>query len=272
MEESRLMIEAGMAKRAVLFNCFLVSIICFLSSVFGAFPAHADKIYLKDGKSYEGKLIGKSDRRYLFSMDVGGEKFQMSFFPEDIERLELDEKTVETQIPYLKDVESFKVQVKRDKSSSYELSLYKDSQIQDTDKLKFSKDELKSALSKQEAEYYNKFNSILNKYTDRFQKVQNIYLNLTSATKEDFAQAKDYMDQLYFELNGLYVPEIFKKSHLAYLESVKASFLSFNALQQGMLDEASKQTKISDETKQRSMSEFRQAIMSRKSAAQKLQK
>jgi len=246
---------------------FVFFVLCFLLSILNSLTAYADKIYLKDGKNYEGKLVGKSDRRYLFNMEVGGEKFQMSFFPEDIEKIELDEKTVESQIPYLKDVESFKVETK--KSKKYELSLYKESQIQAQEKGKFSEDELKSSLSKQENEYYKKFNEILKRYTDKFQKIQNIYLNLTSATKEDFVQAKEYMDQLYFELNNIYVPEAFKQSHAAYLESVKASFLAFNALQQGMLDEAAKQTKISEDIKQRSMSEFREIIVSRKATAQK---
>ena len=75
------------------------------------------------------------------------------------------------------------------------------------------------------------------------------------------------MDELYFELNNIFVPEVFKRSHASYLESVKAGYLTFNALLNGLLDEASKQIKISEDTKQRSMLEFREAIISRKPAA-----
>ena len=78
----------------------------------------ADKIYLKSGKSYEGKLIGKSDRRYLFSVNASGETFEMSFFPEDVEKIELDKESMEKQTPYLKEVETFKVPVKEDQEDN----------------------------------------------------------------------------------------------------------------------------------------------------------
>lgn len=227
-------------------------------------PGHADKIYLKDGKSYEGKLIGRSERRYVFSVKADGETFSMSFFPEDIEKIELDKDTVEEQIPYLKEVDSLQVRVTKDRPKIYELSLYKESQIQAADSSKFTEQDLQAALTKQEREYYNKFNGILKRYTDKFQVVQNLYLSLTTATREDFARAKQYMDELYFELNNIFVPEAFRRSHGAYLESVKASFLAFTALERGMLDEAAKQIKTSEETKQLSMNEFRSVIVARK--------
>jgi hypothetical protein len=239
-------------------------IFCFFVFPFFCFSVFADKIYLKDGKSYEGKLIGKSDRRYLFSMTVGGESFRMSFFPEDVEKIELGKDTVEEQIPYLKEVESFNVEAKEDKSKTYQLSLYKESQSGVAEPHRFSEKELKKSLNKQESEYYTKFNAILKKYIDKLQFVQNLYLNLTVATREDFAQAIQYMDEVYFELNNIYVPEAFKKSHVSYLDSLKAAYLAFNALLRGMLDEASKQIKISEESKQHSMEQFRQVIVSRK--------
>lgn len=238
--------------------------IVVLSLVVGCSLAYADKIFLKDGKSYEGKLVGRSDRRYLFNVKADGESMSMSFFPEDIEKIELDKNTVEEQIPYLKDVESLRVQVTEGRPKIYELSLYKESQIQALDSSKFTEKDLEAALTKQEREYYRKFNAILKRYVDKFQVVQNLYVSLTTATREDFARAKQYLDELYFELNNIYVPEAFKRSHGAYLESVKASFLAFTALEQGMLDEAAKQIKISEETKQRSMNEFRSIIVARK--------
>ena len=66
----------------------------------------ADKIYLKNGKVYEGKILGRSDRRYLFSMDAGGESLSVSFFLEDIAKVELGKDSIDKQIPYLKEVES----------------------------------------------------------------------------------------------------------------------------------------------------------------------
>jgi hypothetical protein len=230
----------------------------------------SDKIYLKNGTVYEGKLIGKSEKRFLFSVEADGEKFQMSFFPEEVEKIELDKDSMDKQVPYLKEVETLKVKVKDEKPEEkprvYELSLYKES-VGAIATPEYSEIELKKALSKDEVEYYQRFNDILQKYMDKFAMIQNLYVNLTTATRDDFAQAKQYMDEIYFELNNIFVPEAFKKSHMAYLESVKSSFLAFNALEQGMLDEASKQLKISEETKQRSMSEFRQVIVSRKTQA-----
>ena len=246
-----------------IYKCGILA--CFFIWVFSS-CAFADKIYLKDGKSYEGKLVGKSERRYLFALDTGGgESVKVSFFTEDVKKIELGKDTVESQIPYLKDVESLKVEVKEDKPKVYELSLYKESQGKKAEPT-VSENELKKALNKEEAEYYQRFNEILMKYVDKFNAVQNIYTNLTTATKDDFVAAKQYMDELYFELNNLYVPDTFKKSHTAYLQSVKASYLAFSALEQGMLDEAAKQIKISEDSKQRSMEEIRSIISNRKPA------
>ena len=48
------------------------------------------------------------------------------------------------------------------------------------------------------------------------------------------------------------------------LQSVKASYLAFNALGQGMLDEAAKQIKISEDSKQRSIDEIRDIVSKKK--------
>ena len=72
------------------------------------------------------------------------------------------------------------------------------------------------------------------------------------------------MDELYFELNNIVVPDLFKRSHTEYLESVKATYLTFNALEQGVLDEATKQIKISEDSKERSMADFRDVILQKK--------
>ena len=226
----------------------------------------ADKIYLKNGKVYDGKLIGRSERRFLFSVDADGVIFQMSFFPEDVKKIELGKDTVESQIPYLKDVETMKVEVnKEDNPKTYELSLYNKNPGMAGQEV-FSDVELKKALDKDEYEYYHRFNDIIKRYADKFAAIQNIYMNLTTASDEDFASAKQYMDELYFELNNIFVPEAFKESHVDYLASVKGSFLAFNALQRRMLDEASKQIKISEDSKQKSMDEFRKVILAKKAA------
>lgn len=243
----------------------VIIIFCFVCAYSFAPFCHADKIYLKNGKVYEGKLVGKSEKRFLFSVDIEGEKFPMSFFPEDVEKLELDKDSVESQIPYLKDIETLKVKVTEDKPRIYEMSLYQEGQFQ-ADASGFSENDLKKALSEEEIEYYEKFNVILKRYIDKFSMIQNIYAEMTTATRDDFIEAKQYMDELYFELNNIFVPKAFKKSHGMYLASVKASYLAFNALENRMLDEASKQIKFSEESKQRSMQEFRQVILNRKAA------
>lgn len=231
--------------------------------------AFADKIYLKNSKNYEGKLIGRSDRRYLFSVNISGEIFEMSFFPEDVEKIELDKESMEKQTPYLKEVETFKVPVKEDqednKSKVYQLSLFKEGEgALGTPAV--TEKEIKSFLNKEEAQYYQRFNDILARYVDKLAAVQNTFQNLTAATKDDFSAAMQYMDELYFELNNITVPEAFKKSHTLYLESIKANFLTFRALGQGLLDEAAKQMKIAEEDKQNATSEFREIIVSRKSS------
>jgi hypothetical protein len=228
--------------------------------------ADVDKIFLKSGTSYEGKLVGKSDKRYLFKVNSEGEVFEMSFFPEEVEKLELGKDSMDREVPYLKEVEPLKVPVKAGKPTVYELSLYQES-VGKTDTPSFTEQELKSKLSKEEVEYYDKFNDILKRYTDKLFFVQNVYVNLTTATRDDFELAKGYMDSLYFELNNIVVPETFKKSHGYYLQSVKANYLTFSALKQGMLDEAAQQMKITDENKQASMAEFRQVIALKKSSS-----
>lgn len=237
----------------------------FISMIIGAPICLADKIYLKNGKAYEGKLVGKSEKRFLFSVDLEGGKIPMSFFPEDVEKLELDKDSMESQIPYLRDIETLKVKVTQENPKVYEMSLYKESQFQ-TDGSSFSEKELNKALSPEEMEYYEKFNNVLKRYIDKFSMIQNMYTNMTTATREDFEEAKHYMDELYFELNNIFVPAVFKKSHAMYLASVKASYLAFNALENAMLDEASKQIKYSEDTKQQSMVEFRNVILDCKSA------
>ena len=76
----------------------------------------ADKIYLKNGKVYEGKVLGRSDRRYLFSLDADGESLSVSFFLEDIAKVELSKDSVAKQIPYLKEVESTQMTVEQEET------------------------------------------------------------------------------------------------------------------------------------------------------------
>lgn len=243
----------------------LLIVTLFILMTAGGSICLADKIYLKNGKAYEGKLVGKSEKRFLFSVDLEGGKIPMSFFPEDVEKLELDKDSMESQIPYLKDIETLKVKVAQENPKVYEMSLYKENQFQ-TNGSSFSEKELSKALSPEEMEYYEKFNNVLKRYIDKFSMIQNIYTNTTTATREDFEEARHYMDELYFELNNIFVPAVFKRSHAMYLASVKASYLAFNALENAMLDEASKQIKYSEDAKQQSMAEFRKAILDRKSA------
>ena len=158
------------------------------------------------------------------------------------------------------------VNEEKQKPKTYELSLYNKNPNMTTQSF-FPEAELKKLLAKDEYAYYQRFNEILNKYTDKFVFIDNLYTNLTTASKDDFASAKQFTDELYFELSNITVPEAFRKSHAAYLQSVKATFLAFSALEEGRLDEASKQIKISDERKQAFVDEFRHMMDDRKSQA-----
>lgn len=248
-------------KRIKYLSLFAFSIFYLLSSIF-CFSACADKIYLKDGKVYEGKLLGRSPVRYLFSVNFEGEPAEVSFFLEDVEKIELGKDTVEEQIPYLKEVESLQVEVKEQQPKTYEFSLYGKNQAPVGQPV-LPESELKKKLNKNEYEYYQRFNDILKRYADKYAAIQHIYLNLTTATREDFISAKQYMDELYFELNNLFVPEIFKKAHVTYLGSVKATFLGFDALEHGKLDEAAKQIKQSEDSKQNAIAQFQEVIVTK---------
>ena len=259
------MIEVGSRKtevgRARIFFIF-VALLVFAST------AYADKIWLKNGKVYEGKITGKSDRRYLFSLNIDGENFPISFFIDQIEKVELSKDTVATQIPYLKDVESMKVPVKEESSKIYEFSLYNKNQNDAmAADLPFTEADIRKLLSKDEWEYYQRYNQVIQRYADKLVEVQDIYANLVSATKADFARARQTMDELYYELNDIPAPLAFKAYHGNYLDSVKAMYLAFSALDRGQLDAASHQIKISDEAKARSINLFRELISSRRSQA-----
>lgn len=233
--------------------------------VFAA-TAYADKITLKTGKVYEGKVTGKSDRRYLFSLNIDGDFFPISFFIDQVEKVELSKDTVEAQIPYLKDVESMKVPVRQETSKIYEFSLYNKDQNQAmAADLPFTEADVRNLLNKEELAYYDRYNQVLGRYADKLVEVQDIYANLLSATRADFTRVRQSMDELYFELNDIPAPPAFKAYHASYLESVKAMYLAFNALDRGQLDAASRQTKISEESKARSIDLFRKLIESRRS-------
>lgn len=247
-------------------SCVLTVIIIFIFLSFSA-PAFADKIYLKNGKVYDGKLLGKSEKRYLFSVDVDGIKFNMSFFPEEVEKLELEKKTVDEQIPYLKDVASFKV----DAAKTYEISLYgepKNEQAKDGNGSEFSQEQLQGILSKEESDYYNQFTFVLKKYVDKFNFILGIYSDMTSATRDDFAKARQYLEEMVRELSALAVPELFKRAHTDYVESLRSSFLGFKALEHGMLEQAQAQIKQSEDLRQRALLEFRNTIMQKSGAAE----
>ncbi len=237
--------------------------VLFLFLLGGAGVAFADKIYLKDGKMYEGKLIGRSDRRYLFAIDVDGTPIQMSFFPEDVEKIDMGKNTREEQVPYLNEVESLKVNVKEDDPKVYELSLFNEASQEGAAAeggFSFSEKDLIGALTEEEAEYYFKFNQVLARYTDKLAAVQVIYLNIAQASRDDLATAQKCYDDMYFDLNHFPVPDSFKRPHQAYLDSVKAAFLAYGALGERQLDEALQQFKVSEDAKAASLAFFRSVI------------
>lgn len=226
----------------------------------------ADKITLKNGKVYEGRILGKSDRRYLFAIDTGGTTMEISFFLEDVEKVELDKQSVDRQIPYLKEVESLKVPVDQGHETVYEMSIYKKGQ-QEGNQQFFAMAEIKESLSKEEFEYYEKFLDVTTRYADRLVGIDNLYQNLPTATRDDFSGARQSLYLVYSELNGLPVPALFKQGHEAYLVYLKATYMVFDALERGLLDEASSQMKAAEQAKRYSLLSFRQAIMQRKGEA-----
>ncbi|QAT17714.1 hypothetical protein BU251_08270 [Candidatus Velamenicoccus archaeovorus] len=226
----------------------------------------ADKIILKNGKVYEGRILGKSDRRYLFALDTGGTTMQLSFFLDDVDKVELDKQTVDRQIPYLKEVESLKVPVSEGNETVYEMSMYKKGQLEG-DQQFFTMAEIKEILTKEEFDYYKKFLDITTRYADRLIAIDNLYQNLPTATRDDFANARQSLDLVYSELNALTVPPLFKQGHEAYLAYLKATYMVFGALERGLLDEASSQMKAAEQAKQQSLMSFRQVIMQKKNKA-----
>ncbi len=228
------------------------------------FAAQAeDKITLKNGKVYEGRILGKSDRRYLFAIDAAGTTMQLSFFLEDVDKVELDKKTVDRQIPYLKEVESFKVPVAQGNETVYEMSMYKKGQLEG-DQQFFTMAEIQEILSKEEFAYYEKFLEITTRYADRLVAIDNLYQNLPTATREDFAAVRQSLDLVYSELNALTVPPLFKQGHEAYLAFLKETYMVFGALDRGLLEEASAHMRAAEQAKRQSLLSFRQAILQRK--------
>ncbi len=229
--------------------------------IFSASACWADTLYLKNGKVYEGKVTGKSYKRYVFVVDLAGEKIPLSFFIDEVEKVDLSKDSAEAQIPFLKEVETFQVPVSQDKTKVYESSVYKDEKLTVAESM--SDPQIRQKLAPEEFEYYQRYNEIVKRYTDQLVAIQNIYLDLTNATKEEFAVAKKDMDEFYFDLNSLFVPGAFQESHKTYLESVKATYLVFNALEQGALEEASRQMKLADEKKERALGLFRKILTDR---------
>jgi hypothetical protein len=207
---------------------------CFCGA---ASMAYADKITMKDGKVYEGRITGKSDRRYVMALDAGGEEVSVSIFTDEVDKVEMGRESVKRQIPYLKEVE--KVKVKTGGSRIYEMSLdRKTGASQGTDPTAITHDAALKSLDDKERAYYEKFDAILKRHEEDFVYIEQLYADLPKATPEDFVQAKQLMDQVYFEVNALEVPTAFKPAHMLFLNSVKATFLAFGALEKGLLEEA----------------------------------
>ena len=221
-----------------------------------------DRIHLKDGTVFDGKIVGKSTKRYLLGVDMGGKKIYMSFFMDEIQKVELDEETAKAQIPFLKEVENFHVSSGTGKDF-YEMTLFKDDQSESVRQEGAADRTVRFDFDEQEAVYHERFGQIQKRYARKFAVIQDIYANLTTSTKDDFLRAKSYMEGLVFELENTPVPEAFKKCHALYLLSAKAGYQAFDALEQRRLDEAAAQTTISEDNRTRAMQEFRRVVLSR---------
>jgi len=244
-------------------------LICCAGILYGpAPPAAADKIFLKDGKVYEGTVVGKSDRRYLFGVKVGEEEIRLSFFLEEVDHVDMEKDSAQRQIPYLKEVEDVKFDVGKEQSG-YELSLYKKEQKNAFDTGQwYTLKEIEEVLGKEEFAYYQAFGEITQRYAPKFVIIDTMYADLSVVTKDDFETAKVYMRELYEELSGLKVPPAFQRSYETYREAVKATSLSFDALDKGALEEAARQTQVSQENRAEGMKLFREVVQSRRQPAE----
>ena len=245
-----------------------VLLFCGAGILFGGSPpAAADKIFLKNGKVYEGTVVGKSDRRYLFEVEAGEEKIRLSFFVEEVDRVDMEKPSAQRQIPFLKEVEKVKFDV-GEKESGYEISLYKKEQKGAFDEGRwYSLKEIQEVLDEEEFAYYQEFNEITQRYAPKFVVIDTMYADLSIATKDDFETAKVYMQDLYEELSGLKVPPAFRRAYETFREAVKASSLSFDALDKGDLDAASRLTQISQTNRVEGMKLFREVVQSRRQPA-----
>jgi len=245
----------------------VLSICCagVLCVSFGAAPpAAADKIFLKDGKVYEGTVVGKSDRRYLFAVKAGDEEIRLSFFVEEVDHVDMEKDSAQRQIPFLKEVEKVKFDVGK-QQTGYELSLYKKEQKGAFDATRwYSLKEIQEVLDEEEFAYYQAFGGITQRFAPKFVIIDTMYADLSVATKDDFETAEVYMRDLYEELGGLKVPRAFRRSYEMYREAVKAISLSFDALEKGALEEAARQTQISQENRAEGMKLFREVVQSRR--------
>ncbi len=247
-----------------------VLLICGAGILFGSgLEARADKIFLKNGKVYEGTVVGQSDRRTLFAVRAGDEEIRLSFFVEEVDHVDMEKDSAQRQIPFLKEVEKVKFDVGKEKSA-YELSLYNKEQKSVFDATSwYSLKEIQEVLDEAEFAYYQEFGEITQRYAPKFVVIDTMYADLSVATKEDFELAKSYMHDLYDELSRLAVPPAFRTSHETYQEAVKATSLSFDALDRGVLEEAARQTQISQENRGEGLNLFRQVVQSRRQPAER---
>ena len=248
----------------------MVLLICAAGIHFGtASPARADKIFLKNGKVYEGTVVGKSDLRYLFIVKMGDEEMRLSFFIEEVDRVDMVKVSAQRQIPFLKEVEKVKFDIGNQRSG-YEISLYKKEQKGAFDATRwYSLKEIQEVLDEAEFVYYQAFGEITKRYMPKTSIIDTMYADLSVVTKDDFETAKVYMHDLYYELNNLKVPPAFRRSFETYKEAVKAASLSFDALNKGALEEAARQTQIFQTNRAEGMKLFREVVQSRRKPAEK---
>ncbi|MGE5280160.1 MAG: hypothetical protein ACM3L6_05420 [Deltaproteobacteria bacterium] len=231
-------------------------------------PAAADKIFLKNGKVYEGTVVGKSDRRYLFAVKAGDEQIRLSFFTDEVERVDMEKPTAERQMPYLQDVK--KAEFGDKKEGAYEISLYNKEQKGAFDTTDwYTVDEIRDVLTEKEFAYYQAFNELVNRYAPSFVVIDTMFGDLSQATKEDFERARDSMGDLAGELGALSVPPAFRRPHEAYVNAAQATARVFEALEAGRLEEAGRLAQASQEGRIAAMNLFRQLVQGRRQVAEK---
>ena len=72
-------------------TCKLIVLVLLLSGLLFAAAAYADKLTLKDGRTFEGRLISQNDSEVIFEAHMGRARAKLSFPPNQVAKIEKGE-------------------------------------------------------------------------------------------------------------------------------------------------------------------------------------